>query len=117
MHILTHMQFGPVTSPRLSLRVRLLPGQFLNWHLLVVPGGLITIGSSYGRFMIVVLWVVRYMMFCCGSLGMRLVRANDIHICLRTVYDADMYLFIQILKSFLVVLFDISSFAIQTTQR
>ena len=45
------MQFGPVLSPRLPVRVRLLPGQFSNWTGLIFPGEVKHDRISYGRSM------------------------------------------------------------------
>ena len=77
MYIST-MQFGPVMSPRLNVRVRLLPGKKSKMPLVGFPGGLKTIGIAY----------VQVMKFgrsayenCCGSLGMS-TRASDRHTCL-----------------------------------
>ena len=82
------MQFGPVMSPRLPVRVRLLPGQFSNRTVLVFPGGVENDRiRTFGRFNL----VVRYMKFCCGSLCMYVVRARDIHICIRSTYYPSMY--------------------------
>ena len=87
MYICT-MQFGPVMSPRLPVRVRLLPGQFSNWTVLVFPGGVENDRiRTLGRFNL----VVRYMKFCCGSLCMYVVQASDIHICICSTYHTSMY--------------------------
>ena len=67
-------------------------------------GGLITIGISIGR----------HMKFCCGPICIWIlvvgrsvwwfVRAKDIHRCLYNMYDIDMYLSFQIMKSSMVAL-------------
>ena len=45
------------------------------------------------------------------------MRASDIHIRLCSMYDVDMYLSLQIMKSSSIVLFDMSGFSIQITKR
>ena len=51
MYICT-MQFGPVMSPRLPVRVRLLPGQFKNWTCSVYPRGFENDRNSYAGLVV-----------------------------------------------------------------
>ena len=63
MYICT-LQFGPVMSPRLLVRVRLLPGQFKNWTVSVYPGGFENDRNLFPLF--VGLGVIRHMKFVVG---------------------------------------------------
>ena len=76
MYIFTHMQFGPVMSPRLPLRVRLLPGHFFNRPRPAVPGRFDNARNFVRSTYEMLLCVVLYMNFCCGSFSM-MFRAGE----------------------------------------